>query len=336
MKQVIISLFLILVTAPLFAQSLPAETSTQKLGKVLFFLDPEAPFNQQPGSVHVSEVDPIFFCVQLNEQDPRFAHVFNALRGLEITLEGEGDPPQKLTGHTRLRNQGVRPNAQGCYIGQVKVPFGVPPGKYKISEIDLLLAPRQSVSLREELSEFAPLGEIEIDSPQHDLDPPILEKIITYTPSEALMHYGGNVASAKVRFRVVTSDSISGIQPDSFHVFFKVFLNGVLIDIVEPLCTPKLSNLYYNCRLYFSRAIPDLKAVTVKFVLDSISLSDRLGHALEINEIKRLKALFEGNLLTYTFRPGKIKKKTYMQLPNEKEDVKWPPVGSPHDEKYEY
>lgn len=311
----------------------PAETRpTGGLGSVIFYLNEDESPQSQPGSVHVEEKDRVYFCVQLKHDEPRIRRVLKYLRGVEFTLLGPGDNPQKIVGATRFLKRGVQPDAGGCYRGSFRVPEGIPPGKYKVSEVDLWQAPSASVSLREELKEFSRLGVVEVDSPVQDPNPPIIEKIVNWTPLVDHLLYGGKIGHASMNFRVITTDLISGIQPESFHIFFKIFLDGVLVDILEPKCFPRLKNLYYDCKLYFSRALPDLRAVTVKIVLDSIGLSDRFGNNIEINDSEKLKSFFDGKLLGYTFYPTRsAKKKATLGQDKEEDLVKWPPVVKPSD-----
>ncbi|MBL7685517.1 MAG: hypothetical protein JNK65_05730, partial [Deltaproteobacteria bacterium] len=107
----------------------------------------------------------------------------------------------------------------------------------------------------------------------------------------------------------------------------KEYLDGTLVDIQEAKCKPLLPNLYYDCKLYFSRAIPELKPRILHFVLDSITLSDQLGNAIELTTEDQLKPLFGGKLLRYTFYSGRPKKgEVEQEHPNE-DMIKWPVVS---------
>jgi hypothetical protein len=320
MKKFFIVVLSIIVLSPIrmntaqarsSAESMPESTAKSiaptlnSLGSISFFLDKNNP-TWGGELVHVGEKDLVFFCLQLDASDPRLQRPIKYLRRVEITLEGEGESPQKIVGMTKLRKRLIQPDSKGCYIGEMQLPEVILPGKYQVSEVDLLQSSGHYISLREELNDFSPVGSIEVESPTVDRKPPIIEKIESKTPLENSIIFGGHRGWAEINFRVITTDLISGIQPESFHIFFKVFVDGDLFDIVEPKCRARLPNLYYDCHLYFSRAEPDLRSRTVKLVLDSISLSDRVGNEIEITRPSELKPFFEGKLLRYTFYPGKV------------------------------
>jgi hypothetical protein len=318
------------------AESLPVppESAPGSLGSVIFFLDRRENLESHPGSVHVGEKDRVYFCVKLDPEDSRISRAMKYLRGVGLTLEGPGDNPQKIVGLTRFYKKRVEPEASGCYLGRLRVPFGIPPGKYKISELDLYETPNKAISLREELREFSLLGVIDVDSPNIDLNPPVVEEIVSWTPVNNHLDFRGHIGSARMNFRVLVNEAISGVRADTFKVFFKVYLDDLLVDIVEPKCKARLKNLYYDCHLYFSRSEPDIRAVTAKFVLDSISASDKLGNDLEITEPEKLASLFKGKRLVYTFYPTpSLQDKSDTNENKEKDLVGWPPVISPPTEK---
>jgi hypothetical protein len=313
-------------------ESLPSspESAPRTLGSVIFFLDRNEDLNGHPGSVHVGEKDRVFFCVRLNGEDSRLIRALNYLRGVGVTLEGPGESPQKIMGLTRFYKKRVEPESNGCYLGRLRIPYGVPPGKYKLTELDIYEAASKAVSLREELKEFSTLGVIDVESPKIELKPPIVESIVSWTKVNNHLDFRGHIASATMNFRVVVNDSISGVDPESFKIFFKAYMDDLLVDIIEPRCKLRQKDLYYNCKLYFSRAEPELRAVTVKFVLDSINASDKLGNDLDITEPEKLAALFKGKRLVYTFYPThSLEDKSDTNENKEKDLVGWPPVINP-------
>jgi hypothetical protein len=311
-------------------ESSPSTSSeSPPFGTVLFFLEPkEKGTGSLLGSVHVGEDDQVYFCLKLNPQDPRLTRPVRYLRAVEVTLEGEGDSPQKIKGMTKIRKRVIEPESDGCYVGRMKIPAGIPPGKYQVAELDLWLTNGREVSLRDELEEFSSRGVVEIESPQLDSTPPVVEKIESKTPLVDRFNFGGKTGRADILFRVVAYDAVSGIDPNSFHIFFKVFLDDHLVDILEPRCRTQLPNLYYDCKLYFSRAAPHLRARTAKIILDSVSVSDRLGNSLEINDPAELRSLFEGKNLRYTFyshRPPGEAGPPENENQNNEEMLAWPP-----------
>ncbi len=279
--------------------SLPPPYVPVNLGSLSFFLDKKKP-NYKGESVHLGERDKAYFCLKLNPKDERFARTRRFLRQIEITLEG-GEPPSRLVGVTKLRSVVIQPDGQGCYIGTVQVPPEIPPGKYKLIELDLIQTSRNAVSYRDELENLDPVGLIEISSPSLDKFPPILEKIVTYTPLVEPIHFDWNRAWVKIRFRVITTDLISGIKPDSLQIFFKATVDGNLVGIPQAKCRPRVKNLYYDCSLYFSRAQPDLRSRTLELTLDSVSIADHFGNINEWNTPRELRNFFAGKLLHYVF-----------------------------------
>src|SRR5262245_20106719 len=180
--------------APGPSESLPESAPTvempaiSNLGAIYFFLTP--PQTLKEDSVHVGEEDPISFCVRLNWQDPRIHRALHFLRGVEITLEG-GDPPQKISGRTEFKKWPIDPDSLGCYSGRLKIPAGHTPGKYKVTELDLWLTSGREIALRDELDEFSPLGEVELESPAIDTTPPMIEEIELKTPQDNRIEYSG-------------------------------------------------------------------------------------------------------------------------------------------------
>ncbi|MFO1520058.1 MAG: hypothetical protein U1F57_10410 [bacterium] len=308
----------------------PISDLPEGLGSVTFMLDSNDA-DRQPGSVHVGEKDRVYFCVKIDPNNPRVRHAIKYLRAIEVTLEGEGENPQKITGRTALKKRVIRPNGAGCYWGKLRIPENTPPGKYRLSELDLWESPLRSLSLREELPNVSPKGVIEVESPHLDRNSPVVEKIEVKSPQEDPVKFNGHRGWALAQFRLVASDLISGIKPETLKIFFKIFLDGTLVDIQEANCKPRLPNLFFDCKLYFSRAEPDMRGRTVQLVLDSISLSDRLGNDTEISEVEALKKLTGGELLRYVYytrRPHGAQ-----EPKGDDEMVKWPVQLVPQQEQ---
>jgi len=287
----------------------------ENLGSLSFFLDKKNP-TYKGESVHLGERDKAYFCLKLNPKDERLSRARRFLRRIEITLEG-GDPPSRLTGLTKLRSVVIDPDSHGCYIGEVQIPPEIPPGKYKLIELDLIETSRNAIPYRDELENLSPVGLIEISSPSLDKFPPIIEKIVSYTPLIEPMHFEGHRAWAKVRFRVITTDLISGVKPDSLQIFFRANVDGNLVGILQPKCHPRVINLYYDCSLYFSRAQPDFRSRTLELILDSVSIADHFGNLEEWNTLPRLKNLFGGQLLHYIFYTKPTAPESLPQLSDE-------------------
>ncbi len=320
MKYFLLILFSVFLSSLGFAQtdSLPESNPQAKkapLGSVSFFLSPKQPMIKGE-SIHVGEKEKAFFCVQLNAEDPRIKNDLHYLRRIEITLEG-GNPSQKMVGLTKSWNRILLPDSNGCFIGEIRIADGIPPGKYKLAEVDLWMSSSSSISLREEIPEMIPQGMIEVESPNHDLKPPVIEKIVTKTPLINDTTFRGKRGRGRIKFQVVATDSISGVNFSTLRVFFRFLVDKNLVDILESKCLSFLPNLYFNCELKFSRGEPQLKTRTVELVLDSMILSDKIGNETELKEPESLKALFSGKILHYIFYPDQGFKKKELKESHE-------------------
>lgn len=292
------------------------QAQKMSLGSVSFFLNPQQPMIKGE-SIHIGEKEKAFFCIQLNSEDSRIKNHLHYLRRIEITLEG-GNPSQRVVGMTKSWNRILTPDSNGCFIGEIKIADGIPPGKYKLIEVDLWMSSSSSISLREEIPELTPQGLIEVESPNHDLKPPIIEKIVSKTPLSNYTIFRGKRARGRIKFQVIATDSIAGIDSSTLRVFFRFLVDKNLVDILESKCSSFLPNLYFDCELKFSRGEPQLKTRMVELVLDSLVLSDKIGNEVELKESESLKALFDGKILHYLFYPDHGFKKKEIEQDDEK------------------
>ncbi len=321
MKYLLLIILSVLLSSLVYAQndSVPEsnpQAEKAPLGSISFFLNTKQPMSQGE-SIHVGEKEKAFFCVQFNSEDPRIKNQLHYLRRIEITLEG-GDPSQKIVGLTKSWNRILSPDSKGCFIGEIKIADGMPPGKYKLSEVDLWMSSSSSIALREEIPEIIPQGLIEVESPNHDLKPPVIEKIVTKTPLSNYTLFRGKRARGRIKFQVVATDSIAGVDSSTLRVFFRFLVDKNLVDILESKCSSFLPNLYFDCELKFSRGEPQLKTRVVELVLDSLVLSDKIGNETELKEPESLKALFNGKILHYIFYPDHGFKKKEIEENDEK------------------
>lgn len=285
------------------AQSMPETNSslaTANLGSVSFYLDKKHP-NTQGESVQVTENAQVYFCLQLNTLVPDLKAASERLLQVDMTLTGEGALPQKLRAKSKLKHDIIYPNSQSCWTGTFTVPLATPQGKYRISDLDLLLASGHKIFLRDHIDQFQPRGLVNVSSPILDTTPPVIEKIISWVPLFGEMNMRYSRAWKYIYFRVVATDEMVGIDPQSFQIFFKVYVDNVLLDILQARCSTKLPNLYYDCNLYFSRAQHDFFGRTLKLVLDSVGVADKHGNWAEFTSVEQLEKLFDGKLLQYTF-----------------------------------
>ncbi len=307
MRRMILCFFVCMASSSLFAQGILESNSlsSANLGSLSFYLDKKMP-NTQGESIHVVEKSKAYFCLQLNRQVPALDEAVRHLRQVTVLLEGEGEAPQHIEAKSKLRKGLLYPNSQSCFVGELLVPQGLPAGKYHVSELDLLLASRHVLSFRDRLSQLNPLGLVELSSPIKDSTSPLVEKIESWVPLEDEMNMRYHRAWADIHLRVTATDQTVGIDPHSFQLFFKATLDDELVDIVQAKCSTILPNLYYNCDLYFSRAEPDFRGRTLKLVIDSVSVADKLGNLTELNTPHELEKLFGGKLLRYTFYSKKV------------------------------
>lgn len=294
----------------LWAQA-PSETNpnlaTSHLGSISFYLDKKFP-NTQGESVQVTENTKVYFCLQLNTLVPDLKAATQRLMQVNMTLMGEGELPQKIKASSKLKQDVLNSNALSCWTGALTVPLATPAGKYRVTELDLLLASGHTLFLRDHLNQFQPKGLVNVSSPILDATPPLIERLKSWSALFGEMNMRYNRAWRTIDFRVIATDEMVGIDPDSFQIFFKVFVDDELIDIVKPRCITRLQNLYYDCSLYFSRAEHDFYGRTLKLVLDSVGVADKHGNWAELTTPEQLKKIFNGKLLQYTFYTHKVPK----------------------------
>ncbi len=302
----------------LWAQSMPEtgpNLAESNLGSISFYLDKKHP-NTQGESVQVTENTKVYFCLQLNTKVPDLKAATDRLMQVDMTLMGEGDLPQKIRALSKLTENLIQANALSCWAGSFTIPLATPAGKYRVAELDLLMASGHKIFLRDHIDQFQPRGLVNVDSPIKDATPPVIEKIKSWTPLFGEMNMRYSRAWQSIYFRVVATDEMVGIDPNSFQIFFKVFVDGELIDIIRPRCIPRLANLYYDCTLYFSRAEHDFYGRTLKLVLDSIGVADKHGNWKELTTPEQLMKIFNGKLLQYTFYTHKVPKSESQPDPN--------------------
>ncbi len=116
-----------------------------------------------------------------------------------------------------------------------------------------------------------------------------------------------------IYLRVTATDQMVGIDPSTFQIFFKAYLDDELIDILRPRCRTEAPNLFYECKLYFSRAEHDFYGRTLKLVLDSIGVADKHGNWTELTQPEQLEKIYGGKLLSYTFYSHKLPKQSESQ-----------------------
>jgi len=282
------------------------------LGSISFYLDKKTPATQGQ-SVHVEEGSKVYFCLQLNANVPDLQVASQRLLQVDMTLLGEGELPQKIRGRSKLKQDLIYADEQGCWTGSMRVPMATPAGKYRVSELDLRMASGHEISLRDHLSQFQPMGLVEVASPILDAAPPVIERIQSWVPLLDEMNMRHKRAWRNIFFRVTATDEMVGIDPNSFQIFFKVYVDDELIDIMRPLCRATLPNLYYDCTLYFSRAEHDFYGRTLRLRLDSIGVADKHGNWAELTTPEQLEKIFNGKPMEYIFYTHKLPHPTESQ-----------------------
>lgn len=245
----------------------------------------------------------VYFCLRLNPSPPLSAELFRFLDRIEIVLEAEGNA-QRILGVSSSRFP-LKPDANGCFIGVFRIPENISSTNFKVAEIDLWTNAGKRIPLRGALDRFSTLASLSVRAGKKDSSPPELRTIETLSALSSHLRFGkigGRRAWGEAQFKLVAEDLPARIDPKSLRIFFKVFVDGGLSDILEPKCR-STSYWHFDCKLYFSRASFQLKNRKVDFVLDSISLSDRAGNEMQMNDPEKLKELFGGELLQYHFGP---------------------------------
>ncbi|MBF0492168.1 MAG: hypothetical protein HQM15_05255 [Deltaproteobacteria bacterium] len=303
--------FITLILSPsgfLWAQSeSPAESQesisldpSSHLGELFFYFKELKPDQE---SVHALADDTVNFCFKLNSSYPKIAAYLPYLQKIELELvpnSGEG----KLTGATSYQLKGLKPDSAGCYGGSIKIPKKINAGKYQLTELDLILSKNRHISLREELEDLPKIPVIDLEATEAqkaERNPFVFEKIISKSPLQQKIKTFGHWARGEIYFRLVTHDDQQALDLNSLKVFFKLYLDGTRVDILQARCSSTLKGTYFDCTLYVSRAEPDLKGRLMVLKLDSISIEDAYGNLYEMTEEKDLRGLFDAKLLQYVF-----------------------------------
>lgn len=287
-------------TLPESQTELSSESSAA-LGEAFFYFKE---LKSDEESVHALAGDKVNFCVKLNSSYPKISTYMPYLQQIELELLSEGTVP--LKGSTKLQIKGLKPNAAGCYEGSVSIPKKISAGKYQLAELDLVLSRKRHVSLREELGDLLKIPVIEVEAAPVLPNPFVFEKIISKTPLQKKIKTFGRRARGEIQFRLVTHDANKSLDANSLKVFFKLYLDGARADILQSKCRSILKGTYFDCKLYVSRAVPDLKGRLMELKLDALSIEDAYGNLFEMTEEKDLMGLFDGKLLHYVFYTGEL------------------------------
>jgi len=163
------------------------------------------------------------------------------------------------------------------------------------------------------LAKFKTQPILEVVSVHQDDTPPTLERIEFLSPEVSPLKFGGKRAVASAQVRLVTHDLLSGIDPKTLDVYFKVYFDEDWVDTLKANCSPTFENLYYDCDIETSRASFQLRTRQVRFVLSSIYVQDKLGNFVEYSETEKLKSLNHGEEVSFLF---------YSQLNEEVKKIK--------------
>src|SRR5262249_1832486 len=164
-------------------------------GEILFFpRSKEGPESQPSEERHsVSAGQTLGVCVRFTKEASSYLdHLSQNTIGYRLILEDSEDPPHRLEITLGNHQERMRPDAQGCFGEDWKIPDSTVPGIYQVA--DLLWATRDQsyYSLRSHLYEFSQVDELNIKNPNLDTEPPQLVGIKTYgIPPYKMVRYPG-------------------------------------------------------------------------------------------------------------------------------------------------
>ncbi len=305
------------------SSAISQDQNEKALGSVSFSLTPDFT-NHDLNSVHVGPREKVALCVRLNASDPRLKRAFLSLKKIDLALESSGDLPQTLKGSIVSKRGILVPDEQGCFRGTIKITDQILPGKYALTELDLGLLSNKSLSLREGLREMV-LGVLEIENPDKTLKVPTVKAIQSKTSTRRMVGQWGRRLAVKPRFKVLFSNLNKPLEYNKLQIFFKVYIDEILVDEIESKCW--FSSFYSaHCSLLYARSDSSFKGRRLQFVLSSVALSDRFGHEQEWTGAEELSSLSEnGKVLSYHYYPSSKVLHTDPKR-TEGELIEWPEV----------
>src|SRR5262249_17481344 len=274
-------------------------------GEILFFpRSKEGPESQPSEERHsVSAGQTLGVCVRFTKEASSYLdHLSQNTIGYRLILEDSENPPHRLEITLGNHQERMRPDAQGCFGEDWKIPDSTVPGIYQVA--DLLWATRDQsyYSLRSHLYEFSQVDELNIQNPDLDTEPPQLVGIKTYgLPPYKMVRYPG-VLKVRVEQAFQFADKGSGVDKKSLTVVYKISIDGVEQAVKEAQCrpTPPVKD-QFRCVLSFTNPEVNWGLRKVNLALHSISVQDRTGNRLLLSGEEEICSRVGGATTSFDF-----------------------------------
>lgn len=295
----------ILASVWLAAVSVPAgfaaETAGAGNGDIYFTTvsgtrPPEGRHSVAPG-------DKIGVCLKLREQNiPLFQNMDKGAIGYRLVLEDNQDPPHVLIIAPGNRLELMKPDADGCLAGEFQIPANVVSGVYQVADLLLAFNDQSYYSLRDYLYDFTQVDELDVKNPASDTTPPRLIAITKYP------HWTHKVKVSKIQFKISLGqvfqfeETGSGIDKDSIRVRYRITLDGETRGYATARCKAR-PHQSFNCKVELVRPVVEWSARDVGLALDSISLQDKAGNRLVLDEAGEWEAQAHGLPTAFDFPP---------------------------------
>jgi hypothetical protein len=286
------------------AETEPAAENLEEglvFGKIIFFPDKTSRPANDRHQVKVGEMVPV--CIQLEGRNSPFIEELKEKTiGFRLILEDNSEPPHVLRIIVGNLFELMKPDDRGCFNASYKIPENTKKAVYQVA--DLLWATKENryFSLRSHLYQFSQADELEVENPQEDIEPPQLIKISTKQTQLQGLKRSSAVLKATVEEKFYFQEGQSEIDWDTLRISYKFYLNQKFQKSQLAQC--KINKKKKECRCQVETISPiDAWALNeVSYYLDSVTLQDKPGNLLKVEDPKELKEKSGANPIQFVFK----------------------------------
>ncbi len=296
-------LLLLIPSSNLFSQDLSGETvfsevETARLienldegkvfGNILFFpeLTPR-PANDRH-QVQVGDIIPI--CIQLDGKDvPFLDQLKEKTVGFQLILEDNSEPPARMKVTVGNLFDLIKEDAQRCFRGNYTIPANTKSGVYQVSNLFWATKDNRFYSLRSHLYQFGRADELDIKNPLEDKEPPQLLSISTKQKGIQGYKKNSTVLRAFLEETFYFQEEKSEIDWSTLKISYKFYIDQKFKKSQLAQCKIHKKKQRVKCRVESVSPIYEWALNEVSYRLDHVSLQDKAGNLLIVNDPKVLK-----------------------------------------------
>ena len=283
------------------AQPAPPETqphiNSAFKSEVIFSLPDIA--RPEGGRYSVKAEDNVEVCLRLNQALPLFKNVQENLVGFRLVLEDNENPPHQMPILIGNKLQKLKQNSEGCYAGRFKIPSKIPSALYQVADLLLYSDKQNYFSVRDYLYSFSQADELQVDNPQYDRDSPLLIKISAPTRSPKKNKVAPKMLKIALR-QVFQFEDKSKLVRKSMRADYAFFLDNIRQESLSARCRKK-GNKSFVCEVETRRLREDLSLPQARLSLERISVKDKAGNLLVMEDPQAMVAKTEGGAISFDF-----------------------------------